>query len=213
MSTKIYNAYEWHGGNLDLLMRRLKGLRARVHKLTIKKQIGDLGPKQTGENFSMMKFQDDMREVMKNHIWLQTGKNGHTISNPVCSAVIYLYKGRVFVQFFGLPFRSARRVRGLRDFHYQNSCEKSANISGHAWDERRKIWDEILGEDGRPNYAGLTFEIIQESDASRIAMDMFSKFHKHRPWGKNDKCKICTERLVKQKAEDEKKKESEGANK
>lgn len=208
MSTKIYDAYEWHGGSLETLMKRLKKLRTKVHKLAIKKQIADLGPKQKGAGFGMMKFQDDLRDAMRSHEWLHIGKNKYVISNPVCSAAVYLYKGRVFVQFFGLPFKSARRVRGLRDFHYQNSSDKSANVSDRAWKERRRIWDEILGQDGRPSYAGFTFEIIQETDSSRLAMDIYEKLHGHRPWGKNDKCAICIKWRAEQKIEDEKKKQS-----
>jgi len=34
----------------------------------------------------------------------------------------------------------------LRDFHYQNSCDRPDRVSAREWRQREKIWDEIIGE-------------------------------------------------------------------
>lgn len=191
MSTKIYDAYEWKGGGIAKLFKKLQVIKEKSWKAHLARQISDIEHEK--KKFNLLKFQDDLRDTLRSHQWLHVGKNGYVISNPSSSAVIYFYKDRVFVQFFGLPREAGKKFLGLTDFHFQNQCDLPKGISPPAWKERQRIWDEIFKDNKAPSQAGLSFDFFAEVDCFEFSADIFKHYHGHRPWGKNDKCKLCKE--------------------
>jgi hypothetical protein len=142
-------------------------------------------------------------------------RTGEYIQNLSCSAVIYLYKGRIFVQFFGLPRRFKIPMRGLKDFHYQNQTDEPKDVTRKEWAERKRIWNAMLvgKPDGRPNRNGLIFEFVEANDYMYLTFAVFEKKHGHRMWaddGGKD-CEICKEKRAAYEKEQAAKKEGKPA--
>jgi hypothetical protein len=197
MSTKIYEAYLYRGGDIYSLFRAFKGLRRRIWNTTVP-HLAELI--QDPVKWDFVSWMDDFREVVRSYQAFAEGKRGNFIENPACSAVVYPYRSSLYVQFFGvLRYMYPLRVKGLVDYHYQNQCDKPDEVSNAEWRTRKRVWDAILGDEGVPSVAGLSYEFIAASDNLRIASEIFKKLHGHdcypmpgeKPW---ESCKICQER-------------------
>lgn len=161
MSTKIYDAYEYDG-NVEEAFKFLQKMKVRVHK-------------QVTHTFSTYRFHTQMPQY-KMIEEMQKAIQSH-LNDPLnvsCSAVIYMYKDRVFIQFFGLDRTWDRRlakVRKLKDYHYQNSTDSPDNLTDSQWDQRRKVWEGIFNKSNyTPSQAGLTFDFISESYSSLVGV-------------------------------------------
>lgn len=157
MSTKIYDVYEWDGTVQEAFTFLMK-MRTRVEKQVI-------------YTMSSYKFHNQMpqfkliEEIQKT---IKEGLNGPL--NLSCSAVVYLYKDRTFIHFFGLDRTWDKRlskVKRLKDYHYQNCTDSPQNLTDSQWNTRRKVWKDILGKNQWcPSRAGLTFDFISDSYSS-----------------------------------------------
>ena len=186
MSTKIYNAYRVKGTIQDL-MEVLKAVR-EIHKQyieqTYKKFSGTFNPKdykgiidkeETLGSLAATPFGDYILEkIIREEI--QNGVN--TPLNVDASAVVYFYKKKIYVVFFGLSNQLNTIVRTnsfLEDYHYQNSCDQSnyddekekwdempkerQRVLAKDWKERQKAWDIMIG-DGPFYENGLLFDFV-----------------------------------------------------
>ena len=177
MSTKIYDAYKYDGG-LHSLLKQLQSIRTEYQeeminilsifeKLEIEVENGkkvmlkDLHNEILGDMF----FGDYLEKRMK------IGYNEP--QNISASVVLYPYKDDIYLHFFGLKKKYIDKIEGIRDFHYQNQSdmsnydwneEKWEDMSEERqkeleedWDNRRDIWDEILGYN-TPSESGFSFE-------------------------------------------------------
>jgi len=177
MSTKIYDVYKYND-NLYSLLEKLKVIRKEYQeeKLELLSHFGnievevedgrkvllkDLHKEALGDMF----FGDYLEKRMK------IGYNEPM--NISASAVIYPYKDDLFVHFFGISSKVIKTIKGLSDYHYQNQTDQS-NYDWEKeswddmtderqkeleddWDERCKVWDDILGDD-TPSESGFLFE-------------------------------------------------------
>ncbi len=152
MSTKIYNAYEYRpDGKAPTLtsLVRLNGLLLRFRAVCLKFRST------TGYLSGDPSMRLPMLSVMDRH--------GHHARELTDDAVVYLgIPNRIFVQFFAgnILNPAIKRTRSLVDFHYQDQADQARNVSRAAWEERRQVWDRILGKpDGIPAVGGFTFHL------------------------------------------------------
>ena len=192
MSTKIYDAYEWYGGSLDKLLSKLRRIRKRIFDLGVEQCLKTVNP----STFSYVDYYETLKKAIRRGEWDYFDKEKDLIvPNLQSSAVVYIHKDRIFVQFFGLPRDFRFDKKGLRDFHYQNQADQDPRISEKNWKDREKTWDEIFKTEDRPSHAGLCFEFISESDCPHVSSAMFDKMHGHKLWdGLKDDCLFCIER-------------------
>lgn len=98
----------------------------------------------------------------------------NTPVNIQASAVVFAHNNDIYVKFFGIKNDYYKNNNKLIDFHYQNSTD----ISNYDWDKekweemseerqkeleddwnnREKIWDEIITDYGTFGESGLTFD-------------------------------------------------------
>lgn len=154
MSTKIYDAYEWKGSVTEAFTF-LNDMRSRVEKQAVRTLL-------------TYQYHNQMPQFRLIEKIQETIKSGHSGPlNITSSAVIYLYKDRTFIQFFGLDRTWDRRlskVKKLRDFHWQNQTDQPSNVTDSQWDERSKVWEGIMNKNRWcPSDAGLSFNFVSDS--------------------------------------------------
>lgn len=187
MSTKIYNAYQFLGTSEELMVilkelkkdyyeylkTFLKNLHYSNHVFE-KKRYPFLEQDLTFKELKQKDFADYLLEDII-HKEIKIG-DWHPL-NIDSSAVVYFFENKIFIQFFGLPkeFRSfIDKNNKFKDYHYQNSTdmsnynwddedwntmteERQTELESE-WNERRKIWNEIMPDYSVPSECGLTFE-------------------------------------------------------
>lgn len=186
MSTKIYNAYRVKGSIHDL-MDLLKKIR-NIHKEFIievyKRYVGSFDPKDykgiidKPETLATLADHDFGEFLLEKIIRAETERGFNTPLNVDASAVVYFYKKKIYVVFFGLPrqvLNTLHQCPILEDYHYQNSCDQSnynwekekweempierQKALAKDWKERQRLWDQLIGEG--PFYEnGLQFEFV-----------------------------------------------------
>ncbi len=177
MSTGIYNAYKYEGGDIYSLLEELQGLRSRHIQLTIemlqdmpafkKVQGKDRSSDEKYQLFQMMEM--STREDMKSGV--------NSPFNLTASAVVFLHKDSLYVQFFGLDRRIKLDEKKFSDFHYQNSTDDTPEGMSYAeFKERGKLWDEII--DAKKGHhtasdAGMVFILVEKSTAWRVLHKTF----------------------------------------
>jgi hypothetical protein len=85
-----------------------------------------------------------------------------------CSMVVFYYREKVYVQFFGFnywwddTFKKLRRTGKIKDWHYQNQTDKPDNVSYEMWEERENVWEGIFKEQesDTPSQCGFTVKFI-----------------------------------------------------
>jgi hypothetical protein len=177
MSTKIYDAYKYEG-NLQSLLNQLKDIRKEYQeeRANILSVMGKLEIEV--ENGKKVMLMDLHKEILGDLFFgdyldkrMKIGYNEP--QNISASVVLYPYKEDIYLHFFGLPNHLIKKIDGIKDFHYQNQSdmsnydwneEKWEEMSEERqkeleedWDNRRNIWDEILGYD-IPSESGFTFD-------------------------------------------------------
>lgn len=166
MSTKIYDAYKY-SGNIELLLSELVEMRSFYRKKRIYKILGamttilDVKPL---VDYTYTYEKDDLvydlpitniMDVIKKFI---DRKSWHPL-NIEASAVVYLNRGNIYVQFFGLERDEFLPLNDkFSDFHYQNQSDKDENITEEEWQERKQVWDEIFSSSCVPSVVGLIYD-------------------------------------------------------
>ena len=152
MSTKIYNAYIFTKSP-EALIPFLFKIRKQYTEYLI-------------QDFSCIKPQGSLRwdteGFLLKEIREATIKGAEEPFNIDASAVVYFFKGKIYIQFFGLPhtlMSEVHKKRAIRDFHYQDQSDKSARVSDDRWEERGEIWEKIFEVVSPiPSQAGLHYE-------------------------------------------------------
>jgi len=147
--------------SLEELFMFLVALRKQYHKECIKEIKACYGD-------NLPKWFEVQKELERQ---LSSGTNDAL--NFQASAVIYPYKKRVYIQFFGLRERYLEKVLDGRfeDYHYQNQADWPEEISEKQWNRRGLVWDKILslGQDGIPSDNGFIFPIYEKQHCLYIA--------------------------------------------
>lgn len=193
MSTKIYNAYQYRG-SLSSLLRFLKQSREVEQQKFVESVCREWVP----EDFDFVLFMDELRKAIGGgeHFVRVAGR---LLSNPAASAVVYTarvkYRDTLLVQFFGVEraVLEALPPARFRDFHYQNQTDFSH--SRREQDKRERVWNSVLGNDGIPSHAGLTFTFFDEADVVSLAIRVFERLHGHQMRSEESTtCKACIHR-------------------
>lgn len=199
MSTKIYNAYEFKG-DLDELMSMLGRVKKRVWTDALVGLVADLDD---GVKFGWLTYSEALKKAMRSSEYYIVEKGLGCVKNMSCSAVVYPYKKRLFVQFFGLPRDLKLGSKKLVDYHYQNQSDRWYDFDKRAKDkvwyraqaknyrEREKTWEAIFSQSWRPSSAGLVFEFASESDAIELSLKVFERIHGHKMDGSKYECTLC----------------------
>ncbi len=150
MSTKINNAFRWKKGGSELLFRWLLAFRKRFQAFIIKKMKDMFRPE--------AKF-SQVAELLR--ACTREGLNNDY--NLKASAVVYLHRGKVYVQFFGVDPLYLRTSVGqsldFADWHYQNLYDKPCEVGYKEWAARKKCWEEIMAAGDSAGECGLSFAL------------------------------------------------------
>ena len=115
---------------------------------------------------------------LSHYVFLEFKKTlGELEHNPFdfdISLVFRQYEGRIFMVPYtagmaGNALDFLKRDPRVRDFHYQNSTDKSAKCSDAAWERRGKVWDRLLEED-------------KFGDKLVLEIASYCGFHRFDPW-------------------------------
>jgi hypothetical protein len=170
MSTKIYNAYRFTG-TIQQLVPRLKRYRDQV----IEEFVDILG--------SNLPFDLPNRGALRQQLREKIDQGQIDDLNFQSSIVVYVppkIDCYLLVQIFGLDFYGNNRIkarlpRGLKDWHYQNSCDKPDDVSKTEWEARKKIWGLIFKDTHTPSKAGLIMPIIEKSNVDDLIWKLYDK--------------------------------------
>lgn len=190
MSTKIYDAYIFKGELKEVfqLKRELQKTYGE-DVIGVLNTLKDLEIKAFGEfsefnraNKYIKEFNDKTIETIPvyalTEILMGVVKRGNAeFLNFYASMMLYCHEDKIIVQFFGFyPSmfekyfalqKSAKLITDyvekgkLVDFHYQNQCDQPEGISDEEWEEREKIWDEIIGNTGKFCEAGFGLDFTE----------------------------------------------------
>ena len=192
MSTKIYNAYKLVAGDSDHLYKDLNIIRKEYKELVkefLKKQMPFFKEKgfvkvDSSGNYDISNLESLLREQ----------ENKHSMYNFNSSIIIYTYKRKFYIQFFrsehidpeNTPHFKDLKSRGCYiDYHYQNQTdpwfydedrytEEDYPELEKEYEEREKIWDELLRDSSVPSKAGWIKELkpeIYELDLYELAKE------------------------------------------
>jgi hypothetical protein len=172
MSTKIYNAYIYHG-TIDELFLDLKKIRKQYHKKFAKEFAkncficADLPPMYFDRFCEVEFYSSDKRQVGRKRVadlpayklvtfldFFIQSKVNHPL-NIEASCVVYPYAGNLYVQFFGY---SPRLSKKFKDFHYQNQTDWPEGMTEKEWCQRERVWEVIFKNTDTPSSAGLVYE-------------------------------------------------------
>jgi len=176
MSTEIYDAYIFKGELKEVFqfkkeLQKLYGEDVK-NALTV---IKDMGIKKFGEfreankaNEPVQEFKDKTVATIPYYelaaILEGVVQRGNVeFFNFSADMMLYCHEDKIIVQFFGFVPNLFEKYFALQkssmlifsyiekgklvDFHYQNQCDQPEGASDEEWEEREKIWDEIVGDD------------------------------------------------------------------
>lgn len=182
MSTKIYNAYKFMG-TMPELIKILKEIRINYQEYELEKLTKFKDYTFKKEYFKFLQKDYSMQELVNEQIGdliladilekeMQVCHN--TPMNISSSAVVYFYENDIYVQFFGLNDRYIKEyMNKFVDFHYQDQTDMSnydwykddwQNMSDERkkelnddWNNREKVWGEIINDYDTFAESGLHF--------------------------------------------------------
>jgi hypothetical protein len=186
MSTKVYDAYSY-SGTPEELMQWLIEFRSLYEEVA----IAELQPlfkteealfqrdadryknmsSRTLEKISNEKLFEDITNYFNTQraleAFIDSQLNHHL--NIDSSVVVYFYKSKTVVQFFGLDFGLRNYTKKLReeissnnkfsDYSYWNNTDKPDKVSEEEWDEREKFYDDLTEQYHCFNSFGLVYEL------------------------------------------------------
>ena len=168
MSTRIYDAYEYHG-TIHELMKDLFKLRKQWEDKSIKYLDEIYGASLRNKTISASKFREDCEDCKRT--------NERNPLNIDVSAMIYFYKERIFVKFFGQGpiFLNIPKSR-FTDFSYWDNTDGPEDMSYAEFSKRGKIWDKIVP--GTFSYTGLSFDFNGQNYYDSIQYKFFQSVWK-----------------------------------
>lgn len=164
MSTKIYDAYQSTTTDICKLFKYFKQL------------------KQTRVDYYNSIILDTIKIEDIKQLEKMTTETPYLKYKFSESVVVYPYKDRVFVQFFGNNdlMKIVNKCKLFKDFHYQNQTDKPERLTEKEWRNREKIWDNIFkGNDNIPAQSGLVYDFM--------TYDMFNMMQYKKIWAKQNK--------------------------
>jgi len=170
MSTKIYDAYKFVGNGkdkptLDDVYKFLTGI-----KKTIVEHYSNEAAKQEVIELHKVYFKAKLyrdSDYTKTEFFKKYASFGYESVNEDC--VVIAHKGELYLKFhIGFNFRDLKnkisKSKKLKDFHYQNSSDCPKGISENEWNDRKKTWDRILGDNRTFGECGFVFKFYTFED-------------------------------------------------
>lgn len=156
MSTKIYDAYKFHG-DIQLLMRLLVNLRAKYVEHAKRNVAACLDPKEP--------FSEIIKKIKEA---VRLGLNDPL--NVSASAVVFFHRKAIYVKFFGIPNNMLPdNDRRFSDFHYQNSTDRPSGITAKEWAARSRAWDAMTRHGPSFGENGLLFDFVPPGFCYEVA--------------------------------------------
>lgn len=183
MSTKIYNAYRVNKGiSIDKVMDLLKQARKQYHEEVTKYLV------LSEERLKVMYEVDSLGGLVK-EIKESVNSGINDTLNFSASVMVYLFEGRIYLQFFGLDSPLKTDIVGTlfepicTDYHYQNQTDawyeytdeeytkKQLKEFEKDYEERKRVWDGIYGDSWKPVEVGLVYEVFTSSDSMMVVFN------------------------------------------
>lgn len=178
MSTKIYEAYKVKSLTISELMDYFKLIREEYIKECVEFVKRTKGDKEFGD--------------IGNRIRKSMSSSLNDPYNFTASIMVYFHEDNIYVQFFGMDFRESTSLGELRqnhleDYHYQDQSdpwyaydydegkltEEERDNAEIEYEERKRVWEDIYGDNWRPNECGLVFEVCAKTDYHIILYKSF----------------------------------------
>lgn len=175
MSTKIYNAYKINNMTIEEVMVKLRVIKERYHEFAV-----DLISKTDLDRYC------DGEKNLMNTLKEETKNGQGYLFDFTSSIVLYFHEGNIYLQHFGFGYPYTLDLDDYFDlgvavdYHYQNQSDPwydyeadkftEDEYAAHEvdYEERERVWEEILGDSGVPTDCGLVFEVFQTSDCFKI---------------------------------------------
>ena len=184
MSTKIYNAYKYHG-SIQSLMKDLfliknkyweqcailleqyysdRSLNNYLMFEPVMKHVSDWNKKSLNKLEPCIKEKPlDAQSYAVLDILLKAfiKKGTNDPLNFEASAVVYPYGKSIYIQFFGMRDLTGLSSKKFSDFHYQDQTDRDSSVNSREWSHRKRVWNKIYDEVYKPGAAGLAFSFIE----------------------------------------------------
>lgn len=195
MSTKIYDAYKYHG--------KIEELPEVLHKIMIEFANGGefkrilMGYNNPYEIINLKrgeketKYLKDISNIWDFQDFLET-KEGKAFKEDFdLVATVHFDKGNIYCMFFNVPYRLIESNELFTDYHYQDSSDMSNYDEREEpwrlmteeriielekeWDNRRDTWDRIFDYSWSPKTAGFTYGMspFEDMQQKRVAFKIF----------------------------------------
>lgn len=150
MSTKIYEAYEWHG-TMPELMELFKELREKYVKAATDSLC---------TFYTITTADSDEKVSIYKEVTDSIRKGYRDVQNIEASFAVYFLDERVLFQPFGLSDLKVKiEHEKLKDYCYWNNVDEPEGMSEEEWDERAETWDRVFDGSGIPTNIGLIYEL------------------------------------------------------
>ena len=182
MSTKIHNAYKYHG-SIQELFNDLKIIRKEIRHSTnqFALVVAQVDFTDDDGEFKRDKFYDELERQTK----LKHPLYSDHLALGQASVVVYPHNNGLYFQMFGTDVSCDRELKSerfdklvksgkIREYHYQNQTDAYFECNNveytdveyaaleEDWERRRIVWNDIFVEDSKPVKAGLTFELSDD---------------------------------------------------
>lgn len=207
MSIKIYDAYEY-SGTLEELMAWLHEFRKLYEKIAVE----ELYPLLLAEE-SMAKFDPDryknmgyrsLRRIAERELFKDITNYFNTMEglqafiecglnealNINASVVVYCFRGKTVVHFFGLDFGFRKHTLKLRDHIYNeeklsdysfwNNTDEPEGMGKEEWEERAKFYYDLMEDHSFHNSVGLSYELSNTESLMYICKAIADKARRER---------------------------------
>ena len=152
MSTKMFDFYQYTGGDIFVLVSWLKAVRVRYIE-------------RINERFKKLRRGVDSTELYK--LIIDASKMSlRSPFNISAFAAIYLHQDRFYVKFVGVPDELLAGAP-LLDMSYWDNTDRPDELSEEEWEARGSLVTTLL-EDGRMSRDALIFQFADENDAHKI---------------------------------------------
>lgn len=198
MSTKIYDAYKYHG-NIENLPKIFSDIvKEFINGGEFKKNILRLYHPYDVINFKHMnrtiKFIKDIDDMWAFGDYINNKDFNPFIDEFNMSATVHFDRGEIYCMFFNVPYKLVKNSNLFTDFHYQDSTDMSnfdeskepwSEMSyerktelENDWDNRRNTWDRIFKHTRSPKLAGLSYDMSPFDDRLENRRNAYHIFKK-----------------------------------
>ena len=160
MSTKLYNGIRFKTDDIYQLFEELKGIKEKAIKIG----MDNLCSLDTLCHFILNnKLSNFNTYEVKNALVDNLRGKYRTMLDPLFnfSILIFPYKGKLYGYYFydGLYEYSELIAEIADDYSYQNQTDRPETISEEEYEEREKVWEDILGYDTMSE-RGLKYNVV-----------------------------------------------------